>query len=86
MHVPRVGYTVRTPVGGDAAASFSQVPTAFQKPFPEFWNAQEQRDTEFRLLAGGERAEPAVEHDSPQNGRGLLEASVPIDFFEFVRW
>ena len=36
-------------------------------------------------VPSGERAEPAVAHDFPQNGRGLFEASVPIGFFEFVR-
>jgi hypothetical protein len=36
-------------------------------------------------VPSGERAEPAVAHDFPQNGRGLFEAPVPIDFFEFVR-
>ena len=38
-----------------------------------------------RHVRSGERAEPAVAHDFPQNGRGLFEAPVPIDFFEFVR-
>lgn len=37
-------------------------------------------------VPAGERTEPAGEHNFSQNRRGLLEASVPIDFFEFVRW
>ena len=46
------------------------------------------RDSIIDRLAvpSGERAEPATAHNFPQNGRGLFEASVPIDFFEFVRW
>jgi len=39
-----------------------------------------------RHVRSGDRAELAVAHYSPQNGRGLFEASVPIGFFEFVRW
>jgi hypothetical protein len=36
-------------------------------------------------MASGELAEPGVVYEFPQNGRGLFEAPVPIDFFEFVR-
>jgi hypothetical protein len=39
-----------------------------------------------RQMPSDERAEPAKGHDFWQNERGLFEASVPIDFFEFIRW